>query len=107
MVLKEYQLHISAGALVSLSSGHHVLCGPAVVPAGGAPVNVQGVLEGVDVGCLLYIIWERIVVSNNPVPKEEAPLLMLVVPWPDGMESAGIPGGSCPLPPPVHLQVKL
>ena len=70
MVLKEYLLLVSAGALVSLSSGHHVLCGPAVVPAGGAPVNVQGVLEGVDVGCLLYIIWERIVVCNNPVAKE-------------------------------------
>ena len=69
MVLEEYQVLISASALVSLSSGHHVLCGPTAVPAGGAPVLIKAVLEGLDVGGPLHIIWESIVVTDNSLAK--------------------------------------
>ena len=50
-------MHISASPQVSNASVHHVLSGPAVVPAGCAPVPVQAVLEGVDGLGLLHIVW--------------------------------------------------
>jgi hypothetical protein len=68
VVLKEYQVHISAGAPVFIAYGHHVLCGPAVVPAGCAPVSVQAVLEGVDVD---------VSVTTNVVSMETAALTMM------------------------------
>ena len=67
---------------------------------------VQAVLEDVDVGSLLHIVRESIVVPDNPVTEEVPPLFMLEVPRPDGMMSTSIPGGGGPLPSPVHLQVK-
>ena len=72
-----------------------------------APMPVQAVLECVDVLGLLHKVWKCIVVSDSSVGEEEPPLLMLVIPVPDGMMPLGIPGGGGPLPSnSVHLLVK-
>ena len=57
--------HITASPQVVNASAHHVHCGPAVVPAGCAPVPVQAVLEGVDGLGLLHKVWKCIVVPNS------------------------------------------
>ena len=67
----------------------------------------QAVLKGVDAGGLLHIVRHGIVVLDHSVTEEVAPFIMLEVPWPDGMVSTSIPGGGGPVPPPVHLHVKL
>ena len=78
--MKEYLKLNSAGPKVSKVSGHQVLCGPAEVPAGCAPVLVQAVLEGVDVCSLLHIVRESIVVLDHSVAEEVPPVSMLEVP---------------------------
>ena len=103
---KNINCPLSASALVCPGHfGHPVSCGPAVVPAGCAPVLVQAVLKGVA-GGLLYIVRQGIVVLDHSVTEEVAPIIMLEVSWPDGMVSTSIPGDGGPLPPPVHLHVE-
>ena len=65
--------HMSASTQVAKASGHQVLCGPVVVPAGFAPVLVQAVLEGVDIGSLLHIVWKSIVIPDNPAADPLSP----------------------------------
>ena len=49
---------MSASPHVANASVHHVLCGPAVVPAGCAPVLVQAVLE--DPQSFIFFIFRGV-----------------------------------------------
>ena len=53
------------------------------------------------------MIRQVIVVLDHPVAKELASVLMLVLPGPDGMVTAGLSGGSGAQSYSVHFYVKL